>query len=97
MANSERADVTQATVIQIYETRTGSFDVHVGEDYTGDMTWDEMLGEVARLTMSGQPDRGRYIRSPEQWDARRDRLSRARAQSDQPPLQRAIDQRRGQL
>jgi hypothetical protein len=75
-----KADVTQATVIQIVESPAGHFCVHLGEDYSGDLTWDEMLAEVVRLTMAGQPDRGRYMRTPEQWDAWNARIAARRAE-----------------
>lgn len=79
MLSSRQAIVPQATPIVIFEPRPGHFYLHLGESHTGDLSWDELLGEVARLTMAGQPDRGRYLRSPQQWeddaDRRRARLA----------------------
>lgn len=49
--------------ITIVAQGDGHFDVHEGESVARGLCWDELLGEVARLTAAGQPaGRGRYMR-----------------------------------
>lgn len=64
-------------VLQIVFNERGSFDVVDGELVAHCLTFDEMLGEVARRTLEGQQKRT-YLESPDQMTARFERqLQRA--------------------
>lgn len=55
------------------------FDVHVGERYTPSLCWDEMLGQIAALTLTGKPRYGMLTPDEhEEHDARRYRHIRER-------------------
>ena len=54
--------------IQIEQYDESGFTVTNGDEYTDHLTWDEMLGLVAQVTM---PDTRRclqWLKTQEQWD-----------------------------
>lgn len=60
-----------STTITIVRSSEGYFDLHLGEDVSHGMNFDELLGEIARWA-SGQPMR--YLRSVDEivyWIERR--------------------------
>lgn len=80
--------MTRAITIYCGTRGTGLFHVHEGERYTGDLCWDEMLGEIAQLT---HPEIGhtRYgMGTPEAHQEkeahRREQMARRRAEEPAP-------------
>lgn len=57
--------------IVIRQNEGGSFNVHLGDKYADEMTWHEMLGLVAALTVSEKPAELRWMRTKEQQEALR--------------------------
>lgn len=65
--------------ITIIVRERGGFDVHEGERYSNELTWDEMLGQVASLTHS-EISRPRYsMQTPEEWSEWEERVKRRTA------------------
>lgn len=60
----------QPKAIAIICHEAGAFDLHLGEQFANHLTFDEMLGEVVRLTATGKP---RYMETPDQALERRER------------------------
>lgn len=56
----------------------GHFDVHEGERFANGLIFDEMLGEVSRLTTNS---RTRYMQTPDQRLAVLERYQRLRAEA----------------
>lgn len=69
-------------VIHIFCNERGSFDVQDGERIAHHLTFDEMLGEVTRLTVT--PTLGRtFTETPDYIVARLERRARIRSQNDE--------------
>src|SRR5262249_20090393 len=72
-----------AVTITIVMRAGNDFDVHVGEAYADRLCWDEMVGQIAALTLTGKP---RYpMLTPEEHEARRERRNKKR-EPEQPLL-----------
>lgn len=54
--------------IIIKQNDGGSFDVHQGDKYADEVTWHEMLGLVAALTMSDNPTELKWLKTKEQHE-----------------------------
>lgn len=64
-----------ARVITIYVVPNG-FDVHEGEGFSGPLSWDEMLGQIASMTIPSRATTGNGLfgmKTPDQWDEQRAR------------------------
>lgn len=59
--------------ITIVVRDVGGFDVSEGTRFCSELTWDEMLGQIARLTM---PERNPlfHMESRDEWREREDKL-----------------------
>lgn len=55
------------TEIRIAKRDGGSFDVHYGDRYAEELTFDEMLGMVATLTMPEKPRQREWLKTAEEW------------------------------
>lgn len=52
--------------------------VTIGDRYTSPLCWDEMLGFIARYTLT---EKAQYsLQTKEQWDAYNDRIQRLRSE-----------------
>ena len=60
-------------MIRIKQTNTGFFVVFDGDKSSGQLTYDEMLGLVAQLTMPESRPCLQWMKSPEQWKAHGER------------------------
>lgn len=80
---------TSPTPVAITVTVKGHnhFDVHCGETYCTHLCWDEMLGQIATLTLTGK---SRYpMLTPEEHAEREERMqARARAAREEEQTQR---------
>jgi hypothetical protein len=75
-----RSPLPAARAITIFST-SGGWAVHEGERHSGALSWDEMLGQIASLTLPPQANRigGLFgMRLPEEWAAHRLSLGRRR-------------------
>lgn len=52
--------------------------ITIGDAYTTALCWDEMLGFLARYTLTGIPQY--TLQTKEQWDAYNDRIQRLRSE-----------------
>lgn len=77
--NMHQREVTASITIEL--TRGGSFNIRLGDHYHEELCWDEMLGCLARLTISGDPTPEKAgfggLKTKEGWQAWRDQLKRA--------------------
>ena len=64
--------------ITISRDHEGSFTVRMGDRWADQLTYDEMLGTVARLTMPGSTPFGGYLKTQREHDALRDLLKQMR-------------------
>lgn len=67
----------RAEDIIIKQLEGGCFDVHVGNKSTGHVTYDEMLGTVAQLTMPENKRCLQWLQTEEQHQAFRNRYKPA--------------------
>lgn len=64
--------------IEIEKPYVNNYTVRVGDTQTGELTWDEMLGHIAKLTLTGE---NLYaMHTDEQWATMRAKWKAARGE-----------------